>query len=468
MTDRLLPTIVLLTLTGLALATSGCEDQGPFADLRVEANPHSTIAPLVRFTSSSPATSRVAFGADGAPAFAVVDDAPATEHEIAVIGMRPETTYELWISVTEEDGAVIDAEPISFTTGALPFTAAELDVTVLDEARMQPGWTLINMHVADLLAPTVAAMVDAEGAVVWYRYLGPETNFGGVELSLTDEDHVLIGGTVPPTYHPLEVDLSGAVVWEGPEQPEPFLADGSMHHAMQKLPNGHYLTMRYEAHGANLVDVIEELTPDNEIAWQWNASDHLAGSALFPLHGNMVQADLGQDVVYFHAQQVSRLYQIDRATGEVRWIFGRTGDFPIDTTPRLPYPWFQHAHAPEVLPGGTILVYDNGSVDQRPFSRVIEYALDEQAGTAEVVWVYPPEVRDDPWYNFAWGDADRLPNGNTLITSGSIAPQDSPSRIFEVTPDGEIVWEAWMRSEVEGDLAGSFMSERIPVLVEVL
>jgi len=107
-------------------------------------------------------------------------------------------------------------------------------------------------------------------------------------------------------------------------------------------------------------------------------------------------------------------------------------------------------------------------VEGRGYSRVIEYAIDEPARTAEVVWVYPPDLESDPWHNLAWGDADRLPNGNTLITSGSVVGADSPSRLFEVTPDHEIVWEAWMRSEIEGDHAGSYMSERIPVLVEVL
>ncbi len=45
----------------------------------------------------------------------------------------------------------------------------------------------------------------------------------------------------------------------------------------------------------------------------------------------------------------------------------------------------------------------------------------------------------------------RLPNGNTLIT------ESSGGRIFEVTRDGEIVWEFFnpRRAEGRGDLVGA-------------
>jgi len=62
------------------------------------------------------------------------------------------------------------------------------------------------------------------------------------------------------------------------------------------------------------------------------------------------------------------------------------------------------------------------------------------------------------------GDADRLANGNTLVTAGTLIPGDSPSRVFEVTPQGDIAWELWF-SGTDGDLAAPYMAERIPMLV---
>jgi hypothetical protein len=54
--------------------------------------------------------------------------------------------------------------------------------------------------------------------------------------------------------------------------------------------------------------------------------------------------------------------------------------------------------------------------------------------TNEIGWTY----QDRPVSNFfspRMGNAQRLPNGNTLINEASFG------RFFEVTRDGEIVWE---------------------------
>ena len=54
--------------------------------------------------------------------------------------------------------------------------------------------------------------------------------------------------------------------------------------------------------------------------------------------------------------------------------------------------------------------------------------------TDQIVWKY----QDKPTWNFfspRMGIAQRLPNGNTLITESSFG------RFFEVTSQGEIVWE---------------------------
>ena len=46
----------------------------------------------------------------------------------------------------------------------------------------------------------------------------------------------------------------------------------------------------------------------------------------------------------------------------------------------------------------------------------------------------------EQWYSAFWGDADRLLNGNVLVT-GAIRTATEGSRVFEVTPAGQIVWE---------------------------
>jgi len=85
-------------------------------------------------------------------------------------------------------------------------------------------------------------------------------------------------------------------------------------------------------------------------------------------------------------------------------------------------------HNARVLENGHILIFDNGV--RREYSRVIE--LDPT--TDRIVWSYEDEHRER-FYSPVCGGAQRLPNGNTMITD------TVGGRVFEVTSDGELVWE---------------------------
>ena len=99
------------------------------------------------------------------------------------------------------------------------------------------------------------------------------------------------------------------------------------------------------------------------------------------------------------------------------------------------------------LPGaGNMLVFNNGDMQKRLYSTVVEfdtginadgsYSVDDGLafGPVETVWIYNPEP-PERFYSFFISGAQRLANGNTLIDQGAGA------KIREVTSDGEIVWE---------------------------
>ena len=92
-------------------------------------------------------------------------------------------------------------------------------------------------------------------------------------------------------------------------------------------------------------------------------------------------------------------------------------------------------HDPQVLDNGRVLVFDNqgARLHEDPAggaSRIIE--LDPVRW--EVLWSYEGPA-NDPFYSQTCGLAQRLENGNTLITESDYG------RAFEVTPDGKTVWE---------------------------
>ena len=89
---------------------------------------------------------------------------------------------------------------------------------------------------------------------------------------------------------------------------------------------------------------------------------------------------------------------------------------------------FRGQHDPKVLESGNMLLFDNFGSGEA--SIVLEYGLENM----DVVWSYSG-TSESPFYSIGSGTAQRLLNGNTLIT------ETQQGRAFEVTREKEIVWE---------------------------
>lgn len=160
--------------------------------------------------------------------------------------------------------------------------------------------------------------------------------------------------------------------------------------------------------------------------------------------------------IIFDARNANILAIISKKTGEIVWRVGP--DFNENEATRK-LGWIigqHHLHLiPKGLPGeGNLLIFDNGGhagygepnaasvngVDNaaRDYSRVLEF----NPQTLEIVWQYTPIEAGNTlftdaskFYSSYISSAQRLPNGNTLITEGS------DGRLIEVTREHEIVWE---------------------------
>jgi hypothetical protein len=192
------------------------------------------------------------------------------------------------------------------------------------------------------------------------------------------------------------------------------------------------------------------------------------------LHTNAVDYLPEQDLIVLSTPQLGELWVIDHSTtteeaawdaggrrgrgGDLLWRWGNPRNYGCgtDADKRLYY-----QHDPTWLPGAEdgelrLLVYNNGG--GRPggdWSSVEELVLPfdpergflrepgEAFGPAEPAWSYSD--RDGFFSGFISG-AQRLPNGNTLICEGA------PGRVFEVTREGQVVWE------LENPFGGDFMS----------
>ena len=161
------------------------------------------------------------------------------------------------------------------------------------------------------------------------------------------------------------------------------------------------------------------------------------------------------DNIILDSREAGLLAIVDHESGRIVW---RAGPYYRDGDDKK-LGWMigpHHTHMiPRGLPGeGNIMVFDNGggsgygpptdfapdgiTVMRRDYSRVVEF----NPVTKEIVWEYSPNTSSNPdsgfghkLYSVNVSSAQRLPNGNTLITEGA------QGRIVEVTRDYEIVWE---------------------------
>jgi hypothetical protein len=155
------------------------------------------------------------------------------------------------------------------------------------------------------------------------------------------------------------------------------------------------------------------------------------------VHSNSIELD-HDGAFILSSRNMDEITKIDRETGEILWRWGGKNNeytFVNDTF------HFSHQHSVRRLSNGNIIMFDNGNFhpSRLPFSRAIEYTVDEVNKTATRVWEY----RHSPdLYSSAMGSVQRLDNGNTFIGWGAC---DSVAAT-EVRPDGSTALEIGMKS----------------------
>lgn len=198
------------------------------------------------------------------------------------------------------------------------------------------------------------------------------------------------------------------------------------------------------------------------------------------LHANAFVHDIdadGNEHFWMSLRHQDWIIRIDAPSGEIRSRFGYQGDFVLVDDLDAPAPaelppaeFAYHQHAPEVrrLADGRLemLVMDNGNVradvdgGELPgasYSRAVRFVLDEDSMRATVDFAYGATSGPDRWYSPAAGDADRMPDGESVMFVRAVGD----AFIREVDSDGEVVWNQSVPEE--GEL---YRAEFFPSLYE--
>ncbi len=337
--------------------------------------------------------------------------------------------------------------------GGYSGATGENGVTFLDAPRVQEGLTLFSSgH-----APSVQ-LIDAGGEVV-HRWEVAFADLWPNELPFrTRQDHkqfirrarLLPGGDLLIIFEYIGIarlDASSKVLWKNL---------GRNHHDLDVAADGSIVTLaRRELSPAEMAaqypgfDTPEEGILDDELVLLDASGVELNRFSLFESlyrsdYATLLNTSQGWDVLHANSvdivtnadpglgpmiangdvlvsfRNLNAVASVDPADGSIRWM--------------LSGKW-RWQHQAQLLDNGNILLLDNlGGNTEAPFLLDKSQVLEVDPRTQEIVWRYGGSD-ESPFFTYLLGYVQRLPNGNTLIT------ESTQGRIFEVTEQGELVWE---------------------------
>ncbi len=391
------------------------------------------------------------------------------DHDLTIMGLRPDRTYSLSVVAQTLDNFTIDVPvPAEIVMPPLPDDFPSIEILLLDPDAISARYTLLDARRKDRSAAYVIILDDA-GEVVWYYKPGVQSETDRLDSGnylILDAGSGLItelddGGREIVSYHSAQ---------SSPGTETSIAVDANaFHHDVVKIESeGRYLTSirddsrqvenfpidEFDASITGTVNVrdepILEFDEDGNIVARWDFLDMLKptrigynGTRGLPnqadwVHINAVEYDARNDLILASARHQDAVVAFSRETGELRWILGPPENWEgfeeyLLTPTGEEFAWPYHMHAPEITPSGSILLFDNANNRASPFtgepivpadanwSRAVEYVVDSDELTIEQVWEWGLEEAGEALYAPFVGDADRLfRRNNTLITFGGL------------------------------------------------
>jgi hypothetical protein len=342
------------------------------------------------------------------------------------------TRYYIAVTAVDKSGNEdVRVASVSATPAPMPRGTVDPDfqVDVYQSDMAWAGTTILSDN--HILSRPRIIEVNMLGEIVW-QYLVPDNlrkNIDpqagmnpGFAVELLPNNDILF---VSPRKGVYEINRGGDVVWSY-ETPK-------ISHDADRLPNGNTI---FVFGGDDQKDdaQVTEVNPKGEIVWQWYARDHF----------DKPPYDSIYDGGWTHTNAVIRL-----PNGNTL-ISPRNFNFVVEVDPKgevvrtLGEGLLYYQHGPELLPNGNLLSGSHGNLARlapEVVASITSYAAVEiDLKTGKIVWkfMWPPGLPQGA------RDADRLPNGNTLILGDT--------RIAEVTTDGKIVWQLRVKDAIEKEM----------------
>lgn len=373
-----------------------------------------------------------------------------TEHSLNLIGFRDNTFYEFEIHAFNAKEQ-IKAETLNFTIAPLTGNIQNFPAPKTNQFVNPQQYTLTNTIMP---GNSFYYVCDLEGKMVWYlKYAVRDNVCNGWRWS---KDNTLLQADCRLIK---EFDLHGNLI-KSIEIENP---QWNLHHDVMKLKDGNTMAIYTRPEKVDFsetggdaatvvaVDGVLILNDEGDILKNWSVADHfdlknaerkgaywnrIYGQGTFDwTHFNALEED-GDGNLLVSVSHWSSILKINRTTDSLMWQMGNDGNISLPPDFK-----FVNQHAITYLSPNRYLMFDNLGFQGK--SRAIELVIETNERRALPFWEYLPE---QALICLTRGNAQRLPNGNTLIYFPT-----SKGFIQEVNQAGELLWNLeTMRSGYRG------------------
>ncbi len=371
----------------------------------------------------------IEFGLQGAETTLVAPvEPPDGQHRTLLLGMKGSSTYAYRI-VVEAGAQTCTSEDYTIETGPVVNALRPLTIEVSNPDAIAPGFIVLSDGIGNGggggggggNGGGMMYIVDQDGDPVWWADAPNSTSRARMDwegnnmwmLSLNVGNSG--GGAMR------RVSMDGLDVEENVDG----LSD--IHHDFCVLPGGIVAGPSWSTGGNDPPSNLIERAPDGTITTIAEIGPNIYTSNSY--HTNSIHYHPTDDA-YTISDRNPNLYVKVSRQGQVLWQLG--GSNPVGAMLTGDTTWsVNHGH--HLTEDGHFLLFNNngrggGGGGGGGASLVLEYILDEDANTAELIWEYDSGVG-----SATLGDVQRLPNGNTLVT------YSNAGTIHEVGPDQQLV-----------------------------
>ena len=344
-------------------------------------------------------------------------------------------------NLTDEQRAEIaELEALGYVDGK--YDAPDLrGVTRHDAAQVSPG---VNLYTSAHAAS--ARLIDMQGELLHeWRYpfqdVWPDYPKGNKLQTFWRRTHLYENGDLLAIYEGLgiiKLDKDSNLLWA---------SEVRAHHDLEVMADGTIYVLTRQAHMIPRISTERPVLEDFISLLEPDGTERMRVSLLEAMEASEVEVDWNERARHggdlFHTNSLERL---DGSLADANPAFAQGNflvsmlllDFVAVIDPKAErIVWgkvgpYKAQHDPQVLENGRVMIFDNkgGGGPGGAGSRLLELG----PATWETTWSYDGNARE-PFYSETCGLAQRLPNGNTLVTETDLG------RAFEITREGEIVWE---------------------------